>query len=236
MVIRMDPFGMGKNARREPGRTTRREYLNAIRPWYKKADKAAKKAILDEFCRVCGYNRKYAIRLLNHIPDRGSPQAKRKRPGPRKPYHHPLIPVWPVRRPGKPPDRLEVLQQLWRVLNLPCSRRHSRRDPFGKAAIPLWLPYYEQHFKKALPESIKQRLFPARAGGFPLGKGPLQGEGSIRITISPATIDRLMAPMRSKSHSRRDPFGEADTWDITALTGKSSPNNSTPFTSQNGGC
>ncbi len=155
---------MGKNARREPGRTTRREYLNAIRPRYKKADKAAKKAILDEFCRVCGYHRKsewipsgYAIRLLNQVPDRGSLQVQRKKPGPKKRYHHPLI--------------LEVLQRLWRVLNLPCSRRL-------KAAIPLWLPYYEQHFQRTLPDSIKQRL----------------------LTISPATIDRLMAPMRSKFH------------------------------------
>jgi len=38
------------------------------------------------------------------------------------------------------------------------------------------LPYYEQHFQRTLPDSIKQRL----------------------LTISPATIDRLMAPMRSK--------------------------------------
>jgi len=39
---------MGKNARREPGRTTRREYLNAIRRRYKKADRAAKTGILDD--------------------------------------------------------------------------------------------------------------------------------------------------------------------------------------------
>ena len=98
------------------GENARREYLNAIRPRYKKADKAAKKAILDEFCRVCGYHRKYAIRLLNQVPDRGSLQVQRKKPEPKKRYHHPLI--------------LEVLLQLWRVLNLPCSRRL-------KAAIPL---------------------------------------------------------------------------------------------------
>ncbi len=60
---------MGKNAKRE--------YLNAIRPRYKKADKAAKKTILDEFCRVCGYHRKYAIRLLNKRPDRGAPRRWR---------------------------------------------------------------------------------------------------------------------------------------------------------------
>ena len=32
---------------------------------YKKASKPLRARILDEFCQVCGYNRKYAIRLLN---------------------------------------------------------------------------------------------------------------------------------------------------------------------------
>jgi len=69
---------MGKNARREPGRTTRREYLNAIRPRYKKADKAAKKAILDEFCRVCG---RRADSLPPSICKRGGASASSLRYG-----------------------------------------------------------------------------------------------------------------------------------------------------------
>jgi len=136
------------------GKNGRREYLNAIRQRYSKADRATKQAMLDECCRVCGYHRKYAIRLLNKKP---GPRIRGKRPGPKKRYEHPLI--------------LEVLQQLWRVMNLPCSRRLE-------AAIPLWLPYYEQYFHKALPEYIKQRL----------------------LAISHSTIDRLMAPARSKCH------------------------------------
>ncbi|MCK4579500.1 MAG: hypothetical protein KAU50_11980 [Candidatus Marinimicrobia bacterium] len=110
---------MGKNARRE--------YLNAIRRRYKEADRVTQKAMLDECCQVCGYHRKYVIRVLNKRPDRGLPQARPKKPGPKKRYHHPLI--------------LEVLQQLWRVMNLPCSKRL-------KAAIPLWLPFYEKHFQQ----------------------------------------------------------------------------------------
>jgi len=47
------------------GITSRYEYLNGIRERYHSATKAQKKIILDEFCAVCGYNRKYAIRLLN---------------------------------------------------------------------------------------------------------------------------------------------------------------------------
>jgi len=41
------------------------EYLSKIKPRYQKASKLEKEKILDEFCSVCEYNRKYAIRKLN---------------------------------------------------------------------------------------------------------------------------------------------------------------------------
>ncbi|HEB73470.1 MAG TPA: integrase, partial [Nitrospirae bacterium] len=59
------------------GKTTRKEYLKAIRGRYGKAGRKEKKLILDEFCKVCGYNRKYALRLLN-----AKPKPPAKRPGP----------------------------------------------------------------------------------------------------------------------------------------------------------
>jgi hypothetical protein len=40
------------------------EYLKAIYTRYRKVSKELRALILDEFCQVCGYNRKYAIRLL----------------------------------------------------------------------------------------------------------------------------------------------------------------------------
>jgi hypothetical protein len=46
------------------------EYLTAIRERYQHASKHDKTMILDEFCIVCGYHRKYTIRLLN-APQRG---------------------------------------------------------------------------------------------------------------------------------------------------------------------
>lgn len=42
----------------------RRENLEAIGKRYRKAVRKEKPIILGEFCAVCGYNRKYAIRLL----------------------------------------------------------------------------------------------------------------------------------------------------------------------------
>ena len=64
------------------GKNERQAYLKAIRSRYRRARKKVKVTILDEFCAVCGYNRKYAIRLLNQY---GKPRKKR-RPG-RKPIY-----------------------------------------------------------------------------------------------------------------------------------------------------
>ena len=64
------------------GGNSRREYLSAIQKRYFEATKDEKGLILREFCEVCKYHRKHAIRLLN--------QRKRgptKRPG-RKPVYN----------------------------------------------------------------------------------------------------------------------------------------------------
>jgi hypothetical protein len=47
------------------GKNERQAYLQDIRSRYRRACKQFKLAILDEFCAVCGYNRKYATRQLN---------------------------------------------------------------------------------------------------------------------------------------------------------------------------
>ena len=64
------------------GKNERQAYLKAIRSRYRRARKKAKVTILDEFCSVCGYNRKYAIRLLNQR----AKTKKKYRSGP-KPIH-----------------------------------------------------------------------------------------------------------------------------------------------------
>ena len=96
----------------------KQEYLRAILKRYRLADKKERRSILDEFCKVCDYNRKYAIRLLSrgetfteHRPERHAGRHKR--------YDDPAI--------------LEALKYIWEKLNLPCSKRL-------KVALPLWLP------------------------------------------------------------------------------------------------
>jgi len=43
---------------------SKKEYVEAIFLRYKHASRKEKTTILNEFCTVCGYHRKYAIRLL----------------------------------------------------------------------------------------------------------------------------------------------------------------------------
>ena len=57
----------------------RREYLRAIYDRYHRGSPEQKGAILDEFCRVCDYHRKYAIRLLNGPRPTARPPRRRAR-------------------------------------------------------------------------------------------------------------------------------------------------------------
>lgn len=135
------------------GTVSKREYLQAILLRYRQAHKKGKQAILDEFCQVCGYNRKYAIRLLRRKPHRVG-----KRPGPRPRY--------------SPDQILLPLKRFWLATDQMCSKRLV-------AALPLWLPFYEREYGP-LPAQLQAQL----------------------LTISPATIDRLLKPVRVRVKRR----------------------------------
>lgn len=54
-------------------RKSRWEYFRAIYARYRRAERRQKQVILNEFCANTGYNRKYAIRLLNGLPPDSAP-------------------------------------------------------------------------------------------------------------------------------------------------------------------
>lgn len=128
----------------------RREYRERIFKRYRNSNRYEKKLILDEFCEVCGYSRKYAIRLLT-----GKSVPRSQRPGPRRKYGDDV--VW-------------HLTTLWKLMNEICSKNM-------RAAIPLWLPFYDD------PSCTKE----IRA---------------LLLKVSPATIDRLLKPSRTKNALR----------------------------------
>jgi len=127
---------------------SKHEYLVSIRDRYQRVGRRFKSKILDEFCAVCGYGRKYAIQLLNRKPG-----ARRKRRGPKRKYDA------AVRAP---------LQALWLLSEQMCSKRL-------KAALPIWLPFYEQAHGPLAP-TVRKKL----------------------LRISPAAIDRLLRPVRAR--------------------------------------
>ena len=135
---------------------SKREYIEAVHRRYKEASRSERTIMLNEFCATCGYNRKYAIRLLKGFKRFTKPQPrKRGRPS----FHN-------------REEILTPLKRTWLEANLPCSKRL-------KAILPLWLPGYNQCFGKLTTE-VNQAL----------------------LTISPATIDRLLKPVRIQYQKR----------------------------------
>lgn len=115
------------------GANSKREYLHAIHARYQRVGRRFKSKILDEFCAVCGYHRKHALRLL----------------------HRPLRP--PHRRAGPKPVYdgavAALLKALWLATEQICSKRLH-------VALPLWLPYYEQEHGALLPP-LREKLLAA---------------------------------------------------------------------------
>jgi hypothetical protein len=156
----------------------KRVYLEAIRRRYHQATRVNKSKILDEFCAVCGYNRKYAIRALKKRKPK-----KRAKPG-RKPWYDPA-------------SLLEPLKAIWFATDQMCSKRL-------KVALKEWLPFYEKE-QGDLDDVVRFRLY----------------------AISPATIDRLLKPLRieypTKGMSGTKPGRllktqipiRTDNWDVT---------------------
>jgi hypothetical protein len=93
----------------------KRLYLDTIIERYQNAPKSEKSQILTEFCYVCRYSRKYAIRIL-----RGTVEVSLYKPGP-KPRYTPIV--------------IEHLRQIWESMNRPCGKNL-------KASLPLWLDHY----------------------------------------------------------------------------------------------
>lgn len=113
------------------GRASRWDYLRQIHPRYRGAGRVEKGRILDEFCRVTGYNRKYALRVLNGPPPERRPPKRRPR------------------RPSYSPKTVSILTAIWKAAGYPWSVRL-------KALLPLWLPWARKHF--SLTAKVEEQL------------------------------------------------------------------------------
>jgi len=107
---------------------SRREYLAVIYARYRRASLQEKQVILSEFCRNTGYNRKYAIRLLN------GPLPNPRREDPRRRH----------RLASYSKAVIAVLGAVWEAAGYPCAVRL-------KALLPLWMPWVRKRFRPARP-------------------------------------------------------------------------------------
>ncbi len=124
----------------------KREYVEAIYQRYRRAQRAEKRQILDEFCHVAAYHRKSAIRLLTGPA-----------PGAVRPPRH--------RDSRYTAAAIEALRAIWEAAGYPWSRRL-------KALLPLWMPWARRrlHLRPAVerqglaisPRQIDRRLAPHR--------------------------------------------------------------------------
>ncbi len=122
----------------------RREYLTAIRERYSKSTKKGKGVILDEFTTVCGYSRKYAIRILT-----GRVEPRARKPGPKAKYGQKFV---------------LCLKELWEAMGRLCSKKMV-------IAITDWLPDFKsplltgdvkRQLKEVSPATIDRLLRPFR--------------------------------------------------------------------------
>ena len=169
---------------------SKREYIEAIYLRYKHASRNEKTHIIDEFCTICGYHRKHAIRLLKGFKRFTKPKAMRR--GRTPVYQGDAI--------------LKPLIRIWLANNLPCSKRL-------KVILPLWLPGYNQQFgnpplpvikalRKISHATIDRLLNPVR----------LHYKKRGRSTTKPGSLLRKHIPIHTNQWDESRPgFLEADT-------------------------
>lgn len=104
-------------------RQSKREYLRSIYERYRHGRRTEKTAMLEEFCKVCGYNRKYAIWLLSRPLSRAG--ARRR---------------VTLRSVTYSKASIATLAKVWQASGYLCSQRL-------KAALPQWLPWIKKYFE-----------------------------------------------------------------------------------------
>ena len=153
-------------------RSSVKEYVEAIRERYRRANREEKGHILDEFTQVTGYHRKAAIRLL-----RSNPRPLTRRRGRRCQYG---------------PEVATALRVLWEATDRLCSRRLY---PFLPELVSILesqghlevTPRVREQLLKMSPATMDRLLGPYRHIG---GRRPLS-------TTKPGSLLKKSIPIRT---------------------------------------
>ena len=164
------------------------EYLRRIYGRYRAGAKEIKSRILDEFCEVTGYHRKYATLLLNGPrPEPRPPRGGRR-----------------TRKPTYTPKVISILAAIWEASGYPWSMRL-------KALLPIWLPWAKKRFRISSAverqlQSISPRQMDRRLAGHKRTiKRRLYGR------TKPGTLLKHQIPIKTDHWDVRGPgFAEID--------------------------
>lgn len=173
------------------GRHEKKSYLEKIRQRYQQADKTKKGLILDEFSEVCGYNRKYAIRVLGSKPKRRKIKSKPRKGRPR--YAKEML--------------LNTLVDIWLATDQLCSKKL-------KQALPEWLPHYEYEHE-ILEDNLRGQLYSLSASTIDRWLTPFRLKNPRLKGLSgtkPGTLLKNQIPIKTDNWDIDKPgFLEADT-------------------------
>ena len=161
-------------------------WLPKVRARYEKRSREGKTRMLSELCEDHGYERKYAIKLLNgSLPE----PSGRRHPGP--------LPQYEIIEP--------IVRQLWLAAEQPC----------GKRLVPIlrqWLPFYERRFGEV---SSRQRKLLGKVSAATLdrllGGARAENPGWGRCGTKPGSLLKTEIPIRTGTWDLTRPgYLEAD--------------------------
>jgi hypothetical protein len=143
---------------------------------------------LDEVCELCGYERKYVIKVLS---GKRAVFGSRKRGGSQAIYGV---------------AEREVIKAIWLAAEQPCGKRL-------KAALKVWLPHYEKR-RGRLAAGLRQRVLAISPSSIDRLLAPCRASQGARARCGtrPGTLLRKQIPVRTEHWDVSTPgFIEADT-------------------------
>ena len=173
----------------DPGtmsQTSKQEYLERMKWRYQRRGREGRSRLLDELEEVCGYERKYAIKLMNgSLP---SPRGRRGRGA-----------VYGA-------AELAVIKPIWLAAHQPCGK-------LLQPLLPLWLPHWEAEHGPLDP-AVKARLGRISASTLDRLLAPAKATEQRRRQSGtrPGTLLKTQIPIRTDHAEIEGPgYLEADT-------------------------
>ena len=164
-----------------------RKAMEAYRKRYGAAEREERPSLLDEFCEISGYHRKYAIGLLNR-PDGEEADRPRRRRG----VTYSSVAVG-------------VVEAVWKTAGYPWSARL-------KALLPLWMPWARGHIR-GLSEEVERhvRAISGRQIDRRLGQRKRQLRRRLYGRTKPGTLLKRQVPVKAGPWDVAEPgYAEID--------------------------